>query len=114
MLRRCWISSVVDEGFEHAGLVGAGGHLGDDVHAVGGVDQRDQDDEGSGLLVVEVFADGGPGGVGDALVVVGQAGGFFGEGEGGALGGGVDGGLAPGGDQEQALDVLAGGGGVLG
>jgi predicted SnoaL-like aldol condensation-catalyzing enzyme len=97
-----------------AGLVVAGGLLGDDVHAVEGVDDGDEAHQGGELVLVVVLGGVRPGLVGDATGRVGDAGALLGQFQGGALGVGEDLGLPPGRDQVEAHRGLPGVRGVLG
>src|ERR1039458_1779747 len=77
--RGCWSPPL-------AGLVVAGGLLGDDVHAVVGVDAGDEGHQGGELVLVVVLGRVRPGLIGDTTSGVGDAGALFGEFQGGPLG----------------------------
>ncbi len=99
---------------ELAGLVIAGGLLGDDVQAVPGVDEGDGAHQGGELLLVVVLGGIGPRVVGDAAARVGEAGALLGQLQRGPFGLGEDRGLAPGRDQVEPHRGLPGARGFLG
>src|SRR6266536_1250854 len=97
-----------------AGLVVTGGLAGDGVHAVVDVDEGDERDQRRELVIVVMLRRVSPGLLGDTRGGIGDAGALLGEGQGGPLGLGEDGGLPPHRDEVEPQLGFPGVRGILG